>query len=100
MASNHANGQSETIENEEHRSVNGVNGKAVIPYYFNSIAGTLTPAAPAFVPFAYDYKALTQNSTQDIWTYKSGGSGGTLVATKTITYTDSTKVTISTIVRT
>ena len=49
---------------------------------------------------SHDYVSLTQNSTQDIWTYKSGGSGGTTVATVTITYTDSAKGTISTVAKT
>jgi hypothetical protein len=48
----------------------------------------------------FDYCALAQNATQDIWTFKTGGAGGTLVATVTITYTDATKVTISTVAKT
>lgn len=48
----------------------------------------------------YDATALAQNATQDIWTFFTGGLGGTLVATITITYTDATKATISTVVRT
>jgi copper(I)-binding protein len=49
---------------------------------------------------ANDYVSLAQDATHDTYTFKSGGAGGTTVATKTITYTDATKVTISTIVRT
>ena len=52
------------------------------------------------VTVAHDYIALTQNTTQDIWTFKSGGAGGTTVATVTITYTDTTKQTISSVART
>lgn len=48
----------------------------------------------------FDYCALSQNSTQDIWTFKTGGAAGTLVATVTITYTDTTKATISTVAKT
>lgn len=48
----------------------------------------------------HDYSALTQNVTQDIWTFFEGGAGGTLLATVTITYTDATKVTISTVAKT
>lgn len=49
---------------------------------------------------AYDYVSLTQASTTDTWVFKAGGAGGTTVATVTITYTDSTKATISTVVKT
>lgn len=48
---------------------------------------------------AYDYVSLTQASTTDTYTFKSGGSGGTTVATIVITYTDSTKATLSTVVK-
>jgi len=48
----------------------------------------------------YDAAQLTQNATQDIWTFYDGGLAGTLVATVTITYTDGTKATISTVVKT
>jgi len=48
----------------------------------------------------YDYVAQTQDATHDFWTFKTGGVGGTLVATVTITYTDATKVTISTVEKT
>jgi hypothetical protein len=48
----------------------------------------------------FDTTALAQTSTIDVWTFRVGGVGGTLVSTVTITYTDSTKATISTVVRT
>jgi len=47
----------------------------------------------------YDYIALSQTATEDIWTYKTGGAGGTTVATITVTYTGATKATISTVIR-
>lgn len=43
----------------------------------------------------YDYAALSQTSTTDVYTYRQGGASGTVLATLTITYTDSTKATIS-----
>lgn len=49
---------------------------------------------------AYDYISYTSNSTSDVYVYKTGGSGGTTVATVTINYTSSSKATISTIERT
>lgn len=54
----------------------------------------------AMVTVPYDYISLSQNATQDIWSYKVGGAAGTLVATVSVTYTDSTKATISTVVKT
>lgn len=40
----------------------------------------------------YDYVSVAYPSaTQEIYTFKIGGSGGTTVATITINYTDSTK---------
>ena len=48
----------------------------------------------------FDYASLSQSSTQDVWSFKSGGAGGTLVATITINYTDATKVTITNVTRT
>jgi len=49
---------------------------------------------------ANDYVSLVQDATHDTYTFKSGGAGGTTVATKTITYTDGTKTVVSTIART
>lgn len=48
----------------------------------------------------YDYAAQSQTSTQDVWTFKTGGSGGALVATVTINYVDSTKATITNVTKT
>lgn len=48
----------------------------------------------------HDYISQAQNATQDIWTYKIGGAGGSLVATVTVTYTDSTKAVIFTVAKT
>lgn len=44
-----------------------------------------------------DYMSLTEDTTTDTYVFKEGGSGGTTVATIVITYTDSTKETISTV---
>jgi hypothetical protein len=48
----------------------------------------------------HDYISQAQNATQDIWSFFFGGSGGTLVATVTITYTDATKATIASVAKT
>lgn len=42
-----------------------------------------------------DYSGLTS----DVYTYKTGGVSGTIVATITITYADATKAVISSVVR-
>lgn len=47
------------------------------------------------LPFDADSFALTTNaSTQDIYTYYTGGVGGTIVGTITINYTDTCKIKI------
>lgn len=54
----------------------------------------------SLVPRAWDFIAYTATSTTDIYIYKSGGSAGTVVATITVTWTDATKTTLSTVART
>lgn len=98
MTVRHTGNTQPSIDQEEHRSVNGVNAKAVIPYLLDG--ANATPAPIPFVTASYDYVSLAQNATQDIYSMKQGGSGGTLVATVTLTFTDSTKATLSTAVRT
>lgn len=49
------------------------------------------------VPPNWDYVALTTATTTDTYVFKSGGSAGTTLRTVLITYTDSTKGTISTV---
>lgn len=67
-------------------------------------SGASTEATLAKVPGLsipiHDYISLAQGGTTDTWSYKVGGIGGTLVATVTITYTDSTKTIISTVAKT
>ena len=48
----------------------------------------------------YDYIAVTTNSDNDVYAFKTGGSGGTTIATLTVTYTDSTKATLLNIAKT
>jgi hypothetical protein len=41
---------------------------------------------------SYDYFSVAYpTTTQEVYTYKTGGAGGTTVATVTINYTDATK---------
>jgi hypothetical protein len=48
----------------------------------------------------WDYVALVEASTTDTWTFREGGSGGTIVSVVVITYTDSSKGTIANVERT
>lgn len=67
----------------------------------NASGGLKTsPASGILVPEKYDYISLAQASTTDTWSYKNGGAAGTLVATVTVTYTDSTKATIQSVAKT
>ena len=53
-------------------------------------------ALAGLVTEAYDYFSVAYpTTTQEVYTYKTGGSGGTTVATVTINYIDATKVDIS-----
>jgi hypothetical protein len=55
----------------------------------------------SLVNVAYDYVAVTYpTSTQEVYTFNTGGSGGTTVATVTVNYTDSTKDFILNVART
>lgn len=54
-----------------------------------------------FVTEKFDYIGVAYpNSTTETYTYKSGGSIGTTVATVTVVYTDSTKDNVSSVART
>jgi hypothetical protein len=48
----------------------------------------------------YDYVALTEAATTDTYVFRTGGSGGTIVATIVVTFTDSTKATLANAERT
>ena len=49
----------------------------------------------------YDYVSLAISpATTETYTFKSGGSGGSTVATVTIVYTDATRGTISSVTKT
>jgi len=49
----------------------------------------------------YDYVAIAYpTTTSETYTFKAGGSGGTTVATLTLTYVDSTKAQLSAVAKT
>jgi hypothetical protein len=55
----------------------------------------------AFVTEAFDYvSAAYPSATQEVYTYKLGGAGGTTVATLTLNYTDGTKANIANVAKT
>ncbi len=53
-----------------------------------------------FVTVAFDYMAYTSGSVTDVYVYKTGGSGGTTVATVTVTWTNSSKDVLVSVART
>lgn len=67
----------------------------------NSAAGAVaTKETTGLVPFAFDYIAANYaGATADVYTYKTGGSGGTTVCTVTVTWTDATKSVLASVTR-
>jgi hypothetical protein len=65
-------------------------------------SGTVnTKETTGLVPFVFDYIAADYSGgTADVYTYKTGGSGGTTVATITVNWTDATKAVLVSVVRT
>lgn len=60
-----------------------------------------TTAYNMLVSEKYDYVAIAYpTSTTETYTFKTGGSGGTTVATVTLTFTDSTKASLSSVAKT
>jgi hypothetical protein len=54
----------------------------------------------SLINFSYDYVAVTYPEVdEEVYTFKTGGSGGTTVGTITVVYTDSTKESISSVAR-
>jgi len=66
----------------------------------NSTIDRMVQPAVGIITIPYDYVALTQATLTDTYVFKKNGAGGTTVATVVITYTDSGKGTISTVVKT
>lgn len=94
--------ESKALDQVEHNS--DASAKRVSIRAFNSTTGlwenqSLSMGKLVYERFDYISRTLT-NSTTETYLYKLGGSGGTLVATVTVVYTDSTLATISTVTRT
>lgn len=60
----------------------------------SSAGGTLVTESFDYVSAAYP------DAVTEVYTYKSGGSGGTTVATVTVVYTNSTKDAVSSVTKT
>lgn len=65
-------------------------------------SGTVnTKETTGLVPFVFDYiGANYAGATADVYTYKTGGAGGSTVATITVNWTDTTKSVLASVVRT
>lgn len=62
---------------------------------------TIVDSGSLLEGITFDYIAVTYpTSSSEVYTYKSGGSGGTTVATITVAYSDATKENITSVERT
>lgn len=90
------------IANREHIAPNktgdNIAAKRVVNYDWDGANWQRTPLS--YVPYAYDYVAITYNATTDIYAFYQGGNGGTLATTVTLTYQDSTKQQLNSVART
>lgn len=66
----------------------------------DSSGRTLVKLSNTLVTEPYDYVGHTSTATTDTYVFKSGGSGGTTVATVVLTYTTSTKDNLDNVVKT
>lgn len=79
-----------------------IEAKRVVPYYWDGSNWQRQPFAPGnLVTQAYDYVSVAYpTTTTEVYSFKNGGSSGTLITTLTLTYTDTTKDNLSTVVKT
>lgn len=75
-----------------------IEAKRVANYNWDGTNWQRSPQA--FINASYDYVSNSSTSTSDTFTFKTGGSSGTVVATVAVVYTDSSKATISSVTRT
>lgn len=65
---------------------------------FVKVIGDVSVGGGLLAGVVYDFvSASYPNSVTEVYSFKSGGSGGTLTATVTVVYTDSTKDLINTV---
>lgn len=78
----------------------GVRMKPAAPNQVKVINPDTSPTGNAMGLGTHDFIGVTSAATSDIYAFKLGGSGGSLINTITIDYTDATKATILDIVKT
>lgn len=85
-------------EVDEHAIISGVHGKKV--FLVDSDGNQIN--LPAMITDSYDYiGAAYPDTSTEVYTYKSGGSGGTTVGTITVVYSDPvTKAIIASVTKT
>jgi hypothetical protein len=92
------------IENQEHispqKTGDNIAAKRVAPYVWDPMSSDWQRSPAPYVPYSYDYVAITYNTTTDVYKFYQGGSGGTLVATVTLAYSNSTKSQLNSVTRT
>lgn len=66
----------------------------------NTLAILSEPSGLKIPDYDYVSMALSAGDTTETYTFKTGGSGGTTVATVTIVYTDSTRDVLSSVTKT
>ena len=83
-------------------ALSALDGNTAVPLKADPATGALLSVATGtLVVSLYDYvKATYPIDTTEVYTFKTGGSGGTTVATITIVYVDNTKAKIDTVTRT
>lgn len=68
---------------------------------YPKITGTFDASGGVLVSENFDYVGASYPDTvTEVYTYKTGGSSGTTVATVTVVYTDATKETLTSVTRT
>ena len=77
------------------------NSKVTLPVSIYDANGKQVSIGSGLVSVAYDTIVPNYSgSTTDVYVYNIGGTGGTTVATLTISYVDSTKAVMTSIVKT
>jgi len=72
----------------------------VLPVTLVNGDGDALAAPSGLVSENFNAISVSVTATEDIYSYKTGGVSGTTVATTTVTYTDSTKTQLLTVVKT
>lgn len=85
----------QTQDNESRKFAQNANGKTIVRVEDESLVSLLPGGLLQGI--AYDYGSVAYpNSTTEVFTFRTGGSGGSITATVTITYTSAGKSRLST----